>query len=155
MTEKLVVFRSGQTEIQNFPDSAPSSTGASVARSADATHVDTAAVTAHVDSVPVLPAAAQMSAPAPSSGATLFVPAATMAPVASSIQSSPVISTLASDSHTDSGSDGVVGRSGSFELPFTHEVASGSDVTYVTQDDGSIVVSDAETGPPTDWTIIV
>jgi hypothetical protein len=77
--------------------------------------------------------------------------------VSSSIQSSsPVTAIIASDSHTDSGSDGVVGRSASFELPFTHEVASGSDaVGYVMQDDGSIVVTDADSGPIIDWAIIV
>ena len=63
----------------------------------------------------------------------------------------PVVA--ASASGTDASP--AVGLATSFALPFTHEVASGSDVTYVTQDDGSIVVSDAETGLPTDWTIIV
>jgi hypothetical protein len=154
MTQVLVALRTGETAIQDIPTA--STTGA-VARGADATHVDSAAVTAHVDSAPVLMAAAQMSAPAPAGGAALALPAASIAPVSSSIQSSsPVTAIIASDSHTDSGSDGVVGRSASFELPFTHEVASGADaVGYVMQDDGSIVVTDADSGPIIDWAIIV
>jgi len=153
MTQVLVALRTGGTVTQDIPS--PAATSA-VARGADATHVDSAAVTAHVDSAPVLPAAAQMSAPAPSPSVALTLPAATIAPVPSSIQSgNGVVFASASDSHTDSGSDGVAGRSASFELPFTHEVASGSDVTYLTQDDGSIVVTDADVGPPTDWAIIV
>jgi hypothetical protein len=157
MTQALVVLRTGEFVTQDVPGPSVSTTGA-VARGADASHVDSAVATTHVDSAAVLPAAAQMSAPAPSSVAAVALPAATFAPESSSIQSSnPVVSTIASDSHTDAGSAGVVGRSASFELPFTHEVASGSDaVTYVTQDDGSIVATDAgDSGLANDWTIIV
>ena len=143
MAQALVVMRTGGTLIHEVPDSSVSA-GAAAARGADA---------AHGDGAPTLPAASiatPMFAPAAPS-----VEAAAASPAPALGQSSTAAAlTLASASHVDLGSSDAVERSATFELPFTHVVAGSDDVTYITQDDGSIVVSDADVGS-SDWTIIV
>ena len=151
MTEIIFASRVGQVFTVDVPDSTtnPTSTTTAVARGADAPHVDNAAMG------PVT-AAPQASAAAAAPATTTQQAAAVVPQPASDHSSTPVPAVVTTDSHTDSSSSDGVARTASFELPFTHETASGSDATAsITQDDGSIVVSDSDIGPASDWTIIV